>query len=120
MIHLELIGPTQCIEGETAEKERKEERYIGERERERECVSEREELISIMINTQQWIGLKNVFAVGEENLSHRPHSLYLGKFHQHSISIFANKRCQFHQHFTRKYFVQKCFAQFLFSYKAKK
>jgi len=34
MIHLELIGPTQCIEGETAEKERKEERYIGERERE--------------------------------------------------------------------------------------
>ena len=36
MIHLELIG--QCIEGETAEKERKEERYIGEKER--VCVSE--------------------------------------------------------------------------------
>jgi len=65
----------------------------------------------------QGLRLKNVFAVGEENLSHRPHSLYLGKFHQHSISIFANKRCQFHQHFTRKFFVRTSFLCLEFGFK---
>jgi len=28
--------------------------------------------------------------------------------------------CQFHQHHTRKFFVQKCFVQLFFSYKAKR